>query len=59
MREWRTMHRKHAEQEVHRSRLAIDAKNFEKAKAELVEKQLSLRLKRKKKCGAFWASIKS
>ncbi|MFS7950296.1 hypothetical protein Hanom_Chr07g00581601 [Helianthus anomalus] len=38
MREWRTMHRERAKWEVYRSRLAVDAKNFEKAKAELDKK---------------------
>ncbi|MFS7964017.1 hypothetical protein Hanom_Chr08g00745151 [Helianthus anomalus] len=37
MREWRTMHRKHAQQEVYRSRLAVDANIFEKAKAALAQ----------------------
>ncbi|KAJ0801173.1 hypothetical protein HanPI659440_Chr03g0114291 [Helianthus annuus] len=38
-REWRTMHREHADWEYYRSRLADDAKHFEKAEAELAEQE--------------------
>ncbi|MFS7967037.1 hypothetical protein Hanom_Chr09g00781011 [Helianthus anomalus] len=41
MREWRTMHRERAEWEAFRSRLAADAKQFEKAKLIWLKKRFN------------------